>query len=720
MERNKIRIKVKAKKASKTDRYLSKVLKIVGFLFIAIAGYYLIDSQDAGLVSKIISLFSAPEVIAPIGEAVFPWKPFSYILAGHIPGILGLIWAINYSKKNTDRAYRFIMGIIVSMTLFNTIIYFYWSIYFGIFCYYNYFIASIFLSITLVLFFISYLIYKRQSLLFAILIYFHIFMLEMLAQWVDDRYLYIFSAISIFSGVLFYISRQDKPYLTVFSNALFAHGFLMILVLKKFVFNTSPSYLSLFFIISFLYFLIYYIITLYYSVIENKKIFQVINLLNTFVYIVLNGYVLSRFGYSNYYGIILFIAFAVHLSSLIVHKKYYQQKGKLSAIEIACLVLISASVSQIWSEYFYSLFMGIVSILFFLYAKQNKNKLYVTAVIISLISLVANLIYLASTGYFKILNSSALETNAVLKNVFINSILVCFFVTVMRIIVFNEKKEGDQNWFNRSRYVRYLNILLAISSFVVIEWISFFFVKSTVYELPFLNKTILFIAGLFALFILIKGDYFSKKNKNWVYTSIYLFAIFLIAKIHIDFSFTSIKYIFTNNFTMAEVLIHYIELLLALTVFAISFIRLYSLNASKKKDLMQFVVFTLYFVCTFLVCKEYDYISILTSNLSSGISEVEFDMIVKSNQYLPYSMIILTCSSILLIIGIKLKSLFLRSIAILIIGADLIKIFLIEFKEISESYKAFVFIVIGGLLLLLSWYYNKSKQHKSRRTSRKS
>jgi hypothetical protein len=366
------------------------------------------------------------------------------------------------------------------------------------------------------------------------------------------------------------------------------------------------------------------------------------------------------------------------------------------------------------------LFIGIVSILFFLYAKQNKNKLYVTAVIISLISLVANLIYLASTGYLKILNSSALETNAVLKNVFINSILVCFFVTVMRIIVFNEKKEGDQNWFNRSRYVRYLNILLAISSFVVIEWISLFFVKSTVYELPFLNKTILFIAGLFALFILIKGDYFSKKNKNWVYTSIYLFAIFLIAKIHIDFSPTSIKYIFTNNFTMAEVLIHYIELLLALTVFAISFIRLYSLNASKKKDLMQFVVFTLYFVCTFLVCKEYDYISILTSNLSSGISEVEFDMIVKSNQYLPYSMIILTCSSILLIIGIKLKSLFLRSIAILIIGADLIKIFLIEFKEISESYKAFVFIVIGGLLLLLSWYYNKSKQHKSRRTSRKS
>jgi uncharacterized membrane protein len=90
-------------------------------------------------------------------------------------------------------------------------------------------------------------------------------------------------------------------------------------------------------------------------------------------------------------------------------------------------------------------------------------------------------------------------------------------------------------------------------------------------------------------------------------------------------------------------------------------------------------------------------------------------MILISNQILPYSLIILTCSSILLIIGIKLKSLFLRSVSIIIIGVDLIKIFFIEFVEISDNYKGVVFILIGTLFLLLSLFYNKTKHKSSRR-----
>jgi hypothetical protein len=416
-------------------------------------------------------------------------------------------------------------------------------------------------------------------------------------------------------------------------------------------------------------------------------------------------------------GLVIFIAFVVHLSSIIVHNKYYRQQGKLTTIELTSLVLISASVSLIWSEYCISIFFGIISILFFGYAKQYKNKIFVNIVIFALIALVANFMYLTTNSYFILLNSPTHGTSAILQNVFINSFIILFFVFLLRIIVIKEKQEDEQNWFNRRRYIRYLNILLAITCFVFIEWVCFFLLYSTVYELAFSNKTLLFIGGFFALFILKNDDYFSKKIKNWIYSSVYLFAIFLILQIYINFSLTSIEYIFTNNFTIVEVVLHYIELFLALTVFAISFTILYSQNISKRKDLMQFVVFTLCFICTIVICKEYDYISILTSNLSSGVSEDEFKMILISNQFLPYSMIILTCSSILLIIGIKLKSLFLRSVSIIIIGADLIKIFFIEIIEISDNYKGVVFIVIGTLLLLLSWFYNKTKHKSSRRVS---
>ena len=719
-ERNKIKLKVKAKKLSGVNSYFSIVLKVIGFLFLAISVYYFLDAQGSDLIAKIILFFTVPEAIIVPTEGFFPWKPISYLLISHFIGISSLVWAMNFSKKHPNKAYRFILSIIISMTFFNTIIYFYWFFTIWSSPYYNYYIASVFLAVTLIPFFMSYSIYKKQALLSAILIYFHVFMFLMLGDSLNEnRYLYIFSAISIFSVLLFFISRRNKPYLSSFINGVFAYGFLMILVFKKFVFNTNATFLSLFFIVSFIYFVIFYGITLYFSIKENKKIFSVINLLNTIAYIVLNVYVSSRFGYSNYIGLVLFIAFLVHLSSIIVHNKYYSQEGKLTTIEIASLLLISASVSLIWSEYCISMFLGIISILFFAYSKLYKNKILVNIVITTLITLIVNFIYLTTNSYFNLLNSSTHGTTAILQNVFINSFIVLFFVVLLRIMVVNEKQEDEKNWFNRSRYIRYLNILLAITSFVFIEWLGFFVLYSTEYELAFSNKILLFIGGIFALFILKNGDYFSRKNKNWIYFSIYLFAIFFFSQLYFNFSLASIKYIFTNNFTIVEVLLHYIELFLALTIFAISFTRLYALNISKRKDLMQFVVFTLCFICTFVICKEYDYISILTSDLNSRVSEDEFEMILRSNQFLPYSMIILTCSSLLLIIGVKLKSLFLRSTAILIIGADIIKIFFIEFTEISDNYKGAFFIVIGVLLLLLSWFYSKTKEKSSRRVSRK-
>ena len=57
-ERNKIKLKVKSKKSAGVDRYSSIALKVIGFLFIAIAGYYFIDAQGGDLIAKIIKQYS--------------------------------------------------------------------------------------------------------------------------------------------------------------------------------------------------------------------------------------------------------------------------------------------------------------------------------------------------------------------------------------------------------------------------------------------------------------------------------------------------------------------------------------------------------------------------------------------------------------------------------------------------------------------------------------
>ena len=721
IQKNKIGRKIKTKKMSATDRYFSIVLKAIGLLFLAFSGRYFFQSQDSGLIEKLIGYFTALDNTVPIsnGSGSFPREIFINLLMCFIPQILSIIGVLYFSKKHPHKAYSALLTIIVLMTFFNAIMFFYWKFYLGIFCYYNYSIASIFLTIPFILFFISYWIYKKQGLLIAILLYFYFFMFEMLIEWVIYRYYYVLTTILIFSISLFIISRRNKNYLQTILNCLFAYGFLLIFVLKKFIFNANITYLSLFLTISFLYFICFYSITLYYSIKENKNIFSVFNLLNTLLYIVLNGYILSKFGYSDYIIIVVFVTLIVHLLTIIVYNKYYYIKTRLTTLEIISLVLISTSVSLLLRDYFYSIFLGVISILILLYAKKYKSRIFVIFCLVTTFLLVVNFIYLTINTYFTLLNFTANEAANILQNVFINSCIALFFVFLIKKVLVNTKKEGLRNWFNRWKYTRYLDILLTITSFVFVELLCFSLLYSTAYELAFSNRIILFIGGVFSLFIIKKDTFFTKKIKNWIYFSIYFFAIFFLSQIYINFSFTSIKYIFSNNFTIFEVVLHYIELFLALTILYISFARLYSMYISKRKDFLQFIIFTLYFFCTIVICKEYDYLSILSSDLSSRISEDDFNMILNLNEIFPYSIIILICTSLLLIIGINLKSLFLRGISILIIVADLIKIFFIEFNEVTDNNKGVFFIVTGAIFLFLSWFYNKTRHKSSNRVSRK-
>ena len=722
-ETGKIRVKTKTKKAKKSERYLSFALKTFGLLFLTIAGYFYFNSIESDFFSALVRFLKSSDdtVIVYGGSENFPPEIFINLFAFNFPGILGIILALRFSTKYFQKAYRFTITTIVLMGFINLIMCFYWIYFCGFFYYYNYFIAAAFLIIPLALFFASYLIFKKQALLIAILLYFHGFMLQILLQTNNvNRYLYALLPISIFSVVLFFISRKNKHYLTTILNGVFAYGFLMILVLKKFVFNTNTTYLSLFFTISFLYFVIFYAISLYFDVKDKKKLFVFFNAINTIVYIALNGYVLSIYGNLNYLILVVCASLVVHFLSIIGCNKFYSLETRLTTIETISLVLISATLSLIFSDYYFSLFFGIISVLLLLYAKKYKVRGFVKFCVISIILLLLNFIYLSINNYFSLLNSSINSFSDSFQNVFINSFIILFFVFLVRKIVINSKQDGVQNWFNRRKYIRFLDIALALSVFISIEWLIFSILYSTRYEIVFLSRALLLIGGFFTLFIIRNEDYFSKNFKNWIYFPIYFFSLFFISQIYINFTFSSIEYIFTKNLVLIEIVLHYIELFLAFSIYFISFTKLYYFNKKKRKSLIRFIIFTSCIISTIIVCKEFDYISILTSDLGSGLlGEDKFQMILKLNEFLPYSMIILVCFSIVLIIGIKLKSLFLRILSIIFIGADLIKIFFIEFTDISDDNKGLVFIVIGFLLLLVSWFYNKIKQKSRQRVLRK-
>jgi uncharacterized membrane protein len=71
----------------------------------------------------------------------------------------------------------------------------------------------------------------------------------------------------------------------------------------------------------------------------------------------------------------------------------------------------------------------------------------------------------------------------------------------------------------------------------------------------------------------------------------------------------------------------------------------------------------------------------------------------------------------MMIFGVNIKNKITQITSLVVFGITIFKIIYLDFTMISESAKSFAFIVIGVLLLSLSWYYNSTNTKKKKRVS---
>ena len=68
------------------------------------------------------------------------------------------------------------------------------------------------------------------------------------------------------------------------------------------------------------------------------------------------------------------------------------------------------------------------------------------------------------------------------------------------------------------------------------------------------------------------------------------------------------------------------------------------------------------------------------------------------------------CSFIFLIIGIRKEWKNIRIIALTLLGITIVKLFLYDIKNVSETGKIIAFILLGVLVLVISFVYQKIKK----------
>jgi uncharacterized membrane protein len=502
-------------------------------------------------------------------------------------------------------------------------------------------------------------------------------------------------------------------------NVLFSYLFLILFIIKRIVFNTNSSDLIVFITFSIVFYLIFYGITFKIYIEEKRKIFASLNIANTVVFIALNTLVFLQFDALNYLFIVVFVAIATHLLSLYLSYKNINFKTDFKRLEITTLLLISSFVSLIFYDYFLSVFFGLFSLLLFLYAQNNKIKSPMPFVAVMLLIVFANVIYVVFNAYLTMVYSTSIGFNYVLQNSFITIAIALIIIAFLRKRIQNSnEKEESKNWFNRKKYAIYLDSFFSLMLLLTVEWTVFTILFSKNYVAVFSNRVALLIAAIFLFFIIKLEASLSHKIKKWVCFSICLFSIYIVSLVYFQVSFENCFYITSNNLFLAEITLHYVELLSAIYLFYISFTKLETLSGKSYYKMMKYIIILISFLITVICCFEFDYISIWAAQLNiEKFDSEKYEIIVESNKLLPYSIIILICISMLLILGLKMKNKIIKITSSVVFGLTITKIILMDFTVISDSAKSFAFIVIGGLLLLISWYYNSNNEKSKKRIS---
>lgn len=727
MDERKKKIKLKVKESKKTgiENYISISIKLIGLLFIGFSLYYFIGSQGYDFLNIIYSYFTSSNDSKIIYNASgeFPIETIICLLIGYIPAICGVLVIQFYVHNNINSYNKYLVPIIISTAIYNTINCFYWVFYCGIFYYNNYFIATILLIITLILFFTSYLNSRKKSLLISILFYFYAFILGILLQsYNENRYLYIFIPITIFSIPLYYFNKEIKNGLASLLNIVFAYLFLILFIIKRIVFNFNPSNLALFISFSIVFYVVFYWATFMLYLYEKKKIFASINILNTVVFLGLNAIVISKLNDLNYLFIPILVSIATQIISIFLSSKFINEKIDFRRFEITLALLISSFISLLFFDYFISVFLGISSLLLFLFARNNKIKSPMPFVVGFLLIMGINIIYIISNAYINLIKSSSFEFNSLIQNAFINLGIGLFCVSIIRKSIQNSKEtEEGKIWFNRRKYLQYFDIILAILILLFFEWTVFYLFVSKTYIAVFSKRVLLLLLAIFLYFLIKLEKTLSIKLKRWSYFSICLYSVYFICNVYFQNTYENCSTIISNTILLPELILHYVELSVAVFLFYVSFSKLESLSGKSYQKIMKYILILVFVLITVICCFEYDYISTWKGILSiSKFDNEKYEIIIDSNKLLPYSLIILLFTSFLLILGLKMKRKTIKIVSLLVFVLIIAKIFLYDFTMISDSAKSFAFVVIGIILLLLSWVYNANNEKKKRRLSNNS
>lgn len=164
-------------------------------------------------------------------------------------------------------------------------------------------------------------------------------------------------------------------------------------------------------------------------------------------------------------------------------------------------------------------------------------------------------------------------------------------------------------------------------------------------------------------------------------------------------------YLYTHRTGYATYIIHYVDIVLVLSLLYVCYKNLKHASF-KLKELDHIIMWYICFIFIYIGSAELDNIVVI----NNYGKHVDIYAVLQQNHKIGFPIFWGICSFIVMIIGMKYKRRDLRIISLTLFLIIILKLFLFDIRGISEGGKIAAFIVLGIILLIVSFMYQKLKK----------
>ena len=710
--RHRSRKKRSSRPTGTIDRLLGSPLFIVlGGIFLLIGIYSSLSANKGshGLYDMLMSLFAPSADDVPGGPEV-AGSDLPVLLLYFLPAVAALTASLIFVKNHRPvtlslsvltAVYLVLIQVKISFINVNTT---------GCF-YQNFPVASLFLWVPTLLLLASSLRHRSSALLILTSAFFYLSLL-LLAGAYNSYFEYLYPFVLPFSILISWIGqRVDKPLIHSI-NMAGAWGFLGLLWLRKFVVNSKPEFLPLFFGVGLAFYLVFYVIVTLASAKKGNPLARWMQLwliiANLLLFLGSTSWVVSRF--CAVWSMSLYVAALLLVQAIALHLIKRHRPATWQLPHYFSLMILAASVlPMLVQQDRIILFSGLLSV--FMLAYANKHKEW-SAFWVSAIALLVTFGYFLWEVEANCLPALSVEEAPLDRSILVYGLLMGTIVlgalSFSTWQIHNSELPLPKKWFRNFNFGKLLRSVLFLSIFLTMGWLGFVLAGLATGTLNH-SSVAWFTSG--CVFFLALITLYSGRQSSLKMRTLYLSAAFVLTYpllVHWDMVNFRTSVLETHKLSDSVLLLHYLAMTSGLALGWLVANRL-DCNYQKKLLLLRIVESITVLALMFVACTEYDNLSVFAANTGNGAATQNMagPEPLSLNIYLPYSIVIWLLAFAVFVSAVIRQKRFLRNFAVILFGLILAKFFFYDFESISAGTQGMVYLALGIFLIGFAVIYQK-------------